>query len=131
MRINKYGVRGLKGVQLPNAFVYFWVPTLSLQKAGIFRYSTLGSDFECAVTKARALNEKLDSGPFDFARYPDAAAECGEVDFRNIRGVENDPVPVLEVEPANAGPGLSPVGGPKGGSFESGGIDRVGIARID
>jgi integrase len=60
MRINKYGVRGLKGVQLPNAFVYFWVPTLSLQKAGIFRYSTLGSDFECAVTKARALNEKLD-----------------------------------------------------------------------
>jgi hypothetical protein len=35
MRTNKYGVRGLKGVQLKNRFVYFWTPPVSLQKAGI------------------------------------------------------------------------------------------------
>jgi hypothetical protein len=52
MRTNKYGVRGLKGVQLPKAFVYFWVPPVSLQQAGIFHYTTLGSDFSSAVEQA-------------------------------------------------------------------------------
>lgn len=61
MRTNKYGVRGLKGVQLPNAFVYFWVPPISLQKAGVFHYTTLGSDFTSAIAKANALNKDLDS----------------------------------------------------------------------
>ena len=59
MRTNKYGVRGLKGVQLPKAFVYFWVPPVTLQKAGVFHYTTLGSDFGNAVAEARRLNAKL------------------------------------------------------------------------
>jgi integrase len=61
MRTNKYGVRGLKGVQFPKAFVYFWVPPISLQKAGIFHYTTLGSDFASAVAQACALNTKLEA----------------------------------------------------------------------
>jgi hypothetical protein len=51
MRTNKYGVRGLKGVQLKRGFVYFWTPPISLQKAGIFKFKTLGTDLQAAVQK--------------------------------------------------------------------------------
>jgi hypothetical protein len=61
MRPNKFGVRGLKSVWLKGRFVYFWVPPVSLQRAGIFRHTTLSTDFDAAVAKARALNERLDS----------------------------------------------------------------------
>jgi hypothetical protein len=53
MRTNRYGVRGLKGAQLKRGFIYFWTPPPSLQKAGIFKYETLGADFDNAVVKAR------------------------------------------------------------------------------
>jgi integrase len=61
MRTNKYGVRGLKGVQLKNGMVYFWTPPLSLQKARIFRFKTLGTDLNVAVAKARDWNAKLEA----------------------------------------------------------------------
>jgi hypothetical protein len=61
MRTNKYGVRGLKGVQLKKGFIYFWVPPVSLQKAGLFKYETLGADFYAAAAKAQELNAKLAS----------------------------------------------------------------------
>jgi integrase len=41
--------------------VYFWTPPLSLQRAGIFHYETLGTDFTAAVTKARDWNAKLEA----------------------------------------------------------------------
>jgi hypothetical protein len=34
MRPNKFGIRGMKGVWLKGRFVYFWMPPVSLQKAG-------------------------------------------------------------------------------------------------
>ena len=61
MRRNKHGVRGLSGVRLKGGLVYFWVPPISLQKAGIFKHETLGTDFENAVAKARDWNTKLDA----------------------------------------------------------------------
>jgi integrase len=61
MRTNKYGARGLKGVKLKRGFAYFWTPPISLQKARIFKYETLGTDFETAVAKARAANQKLEA----------------------------------------------------------------------
>jgi integrase len=61
MRENRYGVRGLKGVQLRREFVYFWTPPVSLQKARIFRYKTLGTDLTIAIDKAREWNDKLDA----------------------------------------------------------------------
>jgi hypothetical protein len=61
MRTNKYGVRGLKGVQLKRGFVYFWTPPVSLQKAGIFQHKTLGIDFATAVARAHDWNEKLEA----------------------------------------------------------------------
>jgi integrase len=60
MRVNKYGIRGLKGVQLKRGFVYFWVPPVSLQKDGTFHYATLGTDFPTAVAMAQEWNAKLD-----------------------------------------------------------------------
>jgi integrase len=60
MRINKYGVRGLKSVQFKRGIVYFWVPPVSLQKAGVFHHTTLGGDFAAAVAKARDWNTRLD-----------------------------------------------------------------------
>ena len=60
MRMNRYGIRGLKGVQLKSCFVYFWTPPISLQKRRIFRFTTLGTDFAVAVAKARALNSELE-----------------------------------------------------------------------
>jgi hypothetical protein len=59
MRPNKFGIRGLKCVWLKGRFVYFWVPPVSLQIAGIFRHTTLGTDFDTAVSKARVWNERL------------------------------------------------------------------------
>jgi hypothetical protein len=59
MRTNKYGVRGLKSVQLKRGLVYFWVPPVSLQKAGIFHHKTLGMDFDIAATRAHHWNAKL------------------------------------------------------------------------
>ena len=59
MRTNQYGIRGLKGVQLKRGFIYFWVPPLSLQRAGLFKYETLGADFPAAVIKAKDWNGKL------------------------------------------------------------------------
>jgi integrase len=61
MRVNKYGIRGLKGVKLKRGFVYFWVPPVSLQKDGIFHHTTLGTDFHAAVAMARSWNAKLDA----------------------------------------------------------------------
>ena len=61
MRTNKYGVRGLSGVHLKRGLVYFWVPPVSLQKAGVFKHKTLGIDFETAVAEARNWNEKLNA----------------------------------------------------------------------
>ncbi len=61
MRSNKNGIRGLKGVHLKRGLVYFWVPPVSLQKAGVFKHKTLGADFEIAVGKAREWNAKLDA----------------------------------------------------------------------
>jgi len=59
MRTNRYGVRGLKGVQLKRGYFYFWTPPVSLQKAGIFHHKSLGVDYEIAVAKARDWNAKL------------------------------------------------------------------------
>jgi integrase len=61
MRSNKYGVRGLSGVQLKRGLVYFWIPPVSLQKAGIFRHKTLGTNFDTAAAKARDWNTKLEA----------------------------------------------------------------------
>jgi hypothetical protein len=61
MRTNRYGVRGLKGVQLKRRFVYFWDPPVSLQRRKVFRFTTLGTDFDVAVDKAKQLNSKLDA----------------------------------------------------------------------
>jgi len=61
MRKNKYGVRGLKGVQLKKGLVYFWTPPLSLQRASIFYFKTLGTDLNVAVAKARDWNAKLEA----------------------------------------------------------------------
>jgi len=59
MLTNKYGVRGLKSVQLKRGLVYFWLPLVSLQKAGIFHHKTLGMDFDIAATRAHHWNAKL------------------------------------------------------------------------
>jgi hypothetical protein len=61
MRSNKYGVRGLSGVRLKRGLVYFWIPPVSLQKVGIFKHKTLGTDFNAAVVKARDWNAKLEA----------------------------------------------------------------------
>ena len=61
MRRNKYGVRGLKGVSLRRGLAYFWVPPISLQKAGVFKHKTLGTDLEAAVFKARDWNARLEA----------------------------------------------------------------------
>src|SRR5262249_27234704 len=61
MRRNKFGIRGMKCVRLKGRFVYFWMPPVSLQKAGVFRHTTLGTDFDTAVAKAREWNTKLDA----------------------------------------------------------------------
>jgi hypothetical protein len=61
MRTNKYGIRGLKGVKVKGNLVYFWTPPRSLQRAGIFRYETLGADFTRATGMAREWNDKLDA----------------------------------------------------------------------
>jgi integrase len=61
MRSNKFGVRGLSAVHLKRGLVYFWVPPVSLQKAGIFKHKTLGADLENAVAKARDWNAKLEA----------------------------------------------------------------------
>jgi integrase len=59
VRSNKYGVRGLSGVHLKRGLVYFWIPPVSLQRAGVFKHTTLGTDFEIAVAEARNWNTKL------------------------------------------------------------------------
>jgi integrase len=61
MRTNKYGVRGLSGVHVERGLVYFWIPPVSLQRAGVFKHKTLGTDFETAVAQARDWNTKLDA----------------------------------------------------------------------
>ena len=61
MRGNKYGVRGLSSVHLERGLVYFWVPPVSLQRAGIFKRKYLGRDFRAAVDKACDWNVKLDA----------------------------------------------------------------------
>ena len=61
MRPNKYGVRGLSGVHLKRGIVYFWIPPVSLQKAGIFKHKALGTDFDSAVAQARDWNTKLEA----------------------------------------------------------------------
>ncbi len=61
MRSNKYAVRGLSGVHLKKGLVYFWVPPVSLQRAGVFKHKTLGTDFETAVAEARNCNAKLEA----------------------------------------------------------------------
>src|SRR5450631_2627525 len=61
MRANKYGIKRFKGVRLDRGLVYFWVPPIPLQKARIFRHTTLGTDFGRAIAKACELNSKLGS----------------------------------------------------------------------
>jgi len=61
VRTNKYGVRGLKGIQQKRGLVYFWTPPVSLQKAGVFQHKTLGTDFVIAVAKAQDLNTRLEA----------------------------------------------------------------------
>jgi integrase len=61
MRTNRYGIRGLKGVRLGKGLGYFWTPPISLQKAGIFKYETLGFDFAIAAAKARNWNSRLEA----------------------------------------------------------------------
>jgi integrase len=41
--------------------VYFWVPPVSLQRAGVFKHKTLGTDFEAAAAEARNWNTQLDA----------------------------------------------------------------------
>jgi integrase len=41
--------------------VYFWVPSASLRRAGIFKHKTLGNDFKKALDKARDWNAKLEA----------------------------------------------------------------------
>jgi len=60
MRRNKYGVRGLKGVNLPRGFVYFWVPPRPLSKAGAFRFVTLGTDLGSALRQAIDWNQRVE-----------------------------------------------------------------------
>jgi integrase len=59
MRTNKFGVRGLKCLLIKGRSVYFWIPPVSLQKLGIFKHKTLGTDFNAAVTQANNWNAKL------------------------------------------------------------------------
>jgi integrase len=61
VKSNKFGVPHLKAVRLKRGIVYFWTPPRALQRAGVFRFATLGTDFDLAVAKARDLNLKLDS----------------------------------------------------------------------
>jgi hypothetical protein len=61
MRSNKYGVRGLSGIKLKRGVTYFWIPPVSLQKAGIFKHKTLGTDFNAAVVKANNWNARLET----------------------------------------------------------------------
>jgi integrase len=61
MRVNKFGIRGLKCVRLNGKSVYCWTPPISLQKAGVFKYKYLGADFVAAVAKAKDWNTKLDA----------------------------------------------------------------------
>ena len=61
MRINKYGVRGLKSVLVGGRLQFFWTPPVSLQKARIFRHKSLGTDFQAAIAKARDWNGKLEA----------------------------------------------------------------------
>jgi hypothetical protein len=60
MRLNKFGVPHLEAVRLKRIVIYFWTPPRALQKARIFRYTTLGANFELAVVKARELNFQLE-----------------------------------------------------------------------
>jgi integrase len=59
VRTNKYGIRGLKRVHLKAGVKYFWTPPVSLQKAGIFKYETLGANLALAAAKACDLNARL------------------------------------------------------------------------
>jgi hypothetical protein len=61
MRTNRYGVRGLSGVHVKRGLVYFWIPPVSLQRAGVFKHKTLGTDFETAIAEARHWNERLEA----------------------------------------------------------------------
>jgi hypothetical protein len=61
MRPNKFGIRGMNSVWLKGRFVYFWMPPVSLQKAGVFRHTTLGTDLPVALTKASEWNARLDA----------------------------------------------------------------------
>lgn len=61
MRINRFGIRGLKCIRLNGIPVYCWTPPRSLQKAGVFKYKYLGANFDAAVVKAKDWNAKLDA----------------------------------------------------------------------
>lgn len=61
MRTNKFGVRGLKCVQLNGVPVYFWTPPVSLQKQRIFKHKSLGTDFATAVVQANDWNARLEA----------------------------------------------------------------------
>jgi integrase len=61
MRLNKFGIRGLKLVQLGARPVYVWTLPKSLQKLGLFKHRYLGAVFEDAFIKAKEWNAKLES----------------------------------------------------------------------
>ena len=61
MRVNKFGIRGLKCVLIKGRPTYFWTPPVSLQKLGIFKHKTLGTVFDAAVAQANHWNAKLNA----------------------------------------------------------------------
>ena len=104
MRKNKHGVRGLSGVRLERGLVYFWVPPISLQKAGIFKHKTLGTDFEIAVGKARDWNAKLEAYrvAMNGVILADHRSESGRRDLaahREIKRRKNSPSSRSRVRP--------------------------------
>src|SRR5215510_6546311 len=62
---------------------------------------------------------------------PNTSAEGGDVNRIRIRGIRNDPMSPLEIEPGNARPVFPAIEGPPGGGLESRGIEPVRIAGID
>ena len=60
MRVNKFGIRGLKCVTVKGHLTYFWTPPVSLQKLHIFKHKTLGTNYDAAAARALNLNAELE-----------------------------------------------------------------------
>src|SRR5665811_942243 len=67
----------------------------------------------------RGAGDVLDGlGVAHSGTMPDAVPESGDVDLIDIGGIRDDPVSEFEIESSDAIPGLAPVGGAPGRSFE-------------